>query len=111
MSGSHNVNDCENAADGLNILGGSDNGSGNQVGITLSYCCVLLLVIIGCYYVATNSSLNLYCSLHVSSIYPLSSAYLNPNPEPWAEAFVLLVRCMLGYACPYVHFLFTSHSL
>jgi hypothetical protein len=30
MSGSHNVNDCENAADGLNILGGSHNGGGNQ---------------------------------------------------------------------------------
>ncbi len=57
--------------------------------------------------------LNLYCSLHVSSSCLLSSAYLNPNPEPWAEAFVsvLLVRCMLGYACPYVHSLFTNHSL
>jgi hypothetical protein len=42
MSGIHNVNDCENAADGLNILGGSDNGRGIQVGITLSYSCVLL---------------------------------------------------------------------
>jgi pseudo-response regulator 7 len=30
MSGIHNVNDCENAADGLNILGGSDNGRGIQ---------------------------------------------------------------------------------
>jgi hypothetical protein len=30
MSGSNNVNDSENAASGLNINGGSDNGSGNQ---------------------------------------------------------------------------------
>jgi hypothetical protein len=32
MSGSNNVNDSENAGGGgMNINGGSDNGSGNQV--------------------------------------------------------------------------------
>jgi hypothetical protein len=32
MSGSNNVNDSENAGgSGININGGSDNGSGNQV--------------------------------------------------------------------------------
>ncbi len=32
MSGSNNVNDSENAGgSGMNINGGSDNGSGNQV--------------------------------------------------------------------------------
>jgi hypothetical protein len=80
MSGSHNVNDCENAADGLTILGGSDNGSGNQVGITLSYCCVLLLVIIGCYYVATNSSAQ--SLLQSACFFNLPFVVCIPKPKP-----------------------------
>ncbi len=36
MSGSNNVNDSEIAASGLNINGGSDNGSGNQVSSSYS---------------------------------------------------------------------------
>ncbi len=80
MSGSHNVNDCENAADGLNILGGSHNGGGNQVGITLSYSCVLLLVIIGCYYVTTNSSAQ--SLLQSACFFKLPFVVCIPKPKP-----------------------------
>ncbi len=79
MSGGHNVNDCENAANGLNILGGSDNGGGIQVGITLSYSCVLLMII-GCYYVAQNSSAQ--SLVQSACFFKLHFVVCIPKPKP-----------------------------